>query len=61
MTKLQGLENVNKFQNPFHHPVATTVFWIGVAANKSKKKNSFTCGAHTHYLMVKTLCQGFKQ
>jgi hypothetical protein len=25
------LENVNKFQNPFHHPIATTVFLIGIA------------------------------
>uniref|UniRef100_K4BYC6 Cytochrome b/b6 C-terminal region profile domain-containing protein n=1 Tax=Solanum lycopersicum TaxID=4081 RepID=K4BYC6_SOLLC len=25
------LENINKFQNPFHRPVATTVFFIGTA------------------------------
>jgi hypothetical protein len=25
------LENVNKFQNPFRRPVATTVFLIGAA------------------------------
>uniref|UniRef100_A0A1Y3BW67 Putative cytochrome b/b6 n=1 Tax=Helianthus annuus TaxID=4232 RepID=A0A1Y3BW67_HELAN len=25
------LENVNKFQNPFRRPVATTVFLIGTA------------------------------
>ncbi|KAE9594025.1 putative cytochrome b/b6 [Lupinus albus] len=23
------LENVNKFQNPFHHPIATIVFLVG--------------------------------
>jgi hypothetical protein len=27
------LENVNKFQNPFRRPVATTVFLIGTAVS----------------------------
>ncbi|KAJ6892971.1 cytochrome b6/f complex subunit IV [Populus alba x Populus x berolinensis] len=27
------LENVNKFQNPFHRPVATTVFLIGTVVS----------------------------
>jgi cytochrome b6-f complex subunit 4 len=26
------IENINKFQNPFRRPVATTVFLIGAAA-----------------------------
>ncbi|KAL4191080.1 hypothetical protein AMTRI_Chr07g79020 [Amborella trichopoda] len=45
------LENVNKFQNPFRRPVATTVFlfgtavslWLGIEATLPNKK-SLTLG-----------------
>ncbi|XWS53935.1 hypothetical protein CRYUN_Cryun10bG0043300 [Craigia yunnanensis] len=41
------LENVNKFQNPFRHPVATTIFligttvafWLGIGATLSIDKS----------------------
>ncbi|KAJ0727214.1 putative cytochrome b/b6, cytochrome b6/f complex, subunit IV, cytochrome b/b6 domain superfamily [Helianthus annuus] len=49
------LENVNKFQNPFRRPVATTVFLIGTSNNpfvigvKSLRRKTLKQKRHQFY------------